>query len=123
MGSQQLLLRQELTVSQILRIHGKQFTQVTEQYSDGNNGRCAMGVIMSYLVWNGKDNVRTSRKFLSAFIALTHAGFNKDLVVQLNDSGMSFDEIADHLDSSNQLANEMGTVHTFLKDASAEYWR
>ena len=102
---QHQLLKPELTVSQILRIYGKQFTQITEQYSDGHNGRCAMGVIMSYFGWNGKDDIRASRKLLSAFIALTHAGVNKDLVVQLNDSGMSFDEIADYLDSSNELAN------------------
>ena len=105
MSRQQLLLRQELTVSQILRTYGKQFTQITERYSDGNNGRCVMGVIMSYFGWNGKDDVRASRKLLSAFIALTHAGVSKDLAVQLNDSGMSFDEIADYLDSSNELAN------------------
>jgi hypothetical protein len=105
MSSQQLLLRQELTVSQILRTYGKQFTQITERYSDGNNGRCALGVLMSYFGWNGKDDIRASRKLLSAFIALTHEGVNKDLVIQLNDSGMSFDEIADYLDSSNDLAN------------------
>ena len=105
MGSQQLLLRQELTVSQILRTYGKQFTQITDRYSDGNNGRCAMGIIMSYFGWNGKDDIRDSRKLLSAFIALTHAGVSKHLVVQLNDSGMSFDEIADYLDSSNELAD------------------
>jgi hypothetical protein len=29
---------------------------------------------------------------------LSNAGLNKDLVIQLNDSGMSFDEIADYLD-------------------------
>ena len=62
MSSQQLLLRQELTVSQILRTYGKQFTQITERYSDGSNGRCAMGVIMSYFGWNGKDDIRASRK-------------------------------------------------------------
>ena len=97
---QHQLLKPELTVSQILRIYGKQFTQITEQYSDGHNGRCAMGVIMSYLGWDGKDDVRASRKLLSAFIALTHAGVSKDLVVQLNDSGMSFDEIGDYIDEN-----------------------
>ena len=105
MGQQLILKQQELTVSQVLRVYGKQFTQITERYSDGYNGRCALGVIMSYFGWNGKDDIRASRKLLSAFIALTHAGVSKDLVVQLNDSGMSFDEIADYLDSSNELAN------------------
>jgi hypothetical protein len=48
--SQQLILKeqQELTVPQILRVYGKQFRQITERYSDGQNGRCALGVIMSY---------------------------------------------------------------------------
>jgi hypothetical protein len=52
-----------------------------------------------------RRDIRASRKLLSAFIALTHTGVSKDLVVQLNDSGLSFDEIADYLDSSNELAN------------------
>ena len=96
--SQQHLLKQELTVSQVLRTYGKQFTQIQMQYSDGKNGRCAIGVMMSYFGWDGKDDIRASRKLLSAFIALTQAGVSKDLVVQLNDSGMSFDEIADFID-------------------------
>ena len=49
MGRQQLLLKQELTIPQILRTYGKQFRQITERYSDGRNGRCALGVIWSYL--------------------------------------------------------------------------
>ncbi|HZA70235.1 MAG TPA: hypothetical protein VE548_11105 [Nitrososphaeraceae archaeon] len=52
MSKQLLLLKQELSVSQILRVNGKQFTQITEQYSDGRNGRCAMGVILSYFGWD-----------------------------------------------------------------------
>ena len=60
---------------------------------------------MSYYGWDGEDDSRASRKLLRAFIALTNAGLNRDLVIQLNDSGMSFDEIADYLNSSNELAN------------------
>jgi hypothetical protein len=44
----QQLLKQEMTVSQILRTHGKRFTQIQKKYSDGLNGRCAIDVIMSY---------------------------------------------------------------------------
>ena len=102
---QQLLLRQELTVSQILRVYGKKFTQITEQYSDGRNGRCAIGVIMSYFGWNGKDDYRASGKLLSVLVALAHAGVSKDLVIQLNDSGMSFNDIADYLDQLNELTS------------------
>ena len=99
MSQQQLLLRPELTVSQILRVYGKQFTQIIERYSDGYNGRCAVGVIM------GKDDFRASKKLLRAFIALAQAGVCKDLVIQLNDSGMSFDEIADYLDQFHELSS------------------
>ncbi len=94
--SQQQLFNQELTISQILRIFGKQFTQTQMQYSDG----CAIGVIMTYFGWDDKDDIRASRKLLSALIVLTNAGVSNDLVVQLNDSGMSFDEIADYIDEN-----------------------
>jgi hypothetical protein len=70
MGRQQLLLKQELTVSEILRTYGKQFKQITERYSDGHNGRCALGVIMSYYGWNGKDDSQAASKLLGALIAL-----------------------------------------------------
>jgi hypothetical protein len=101
--SQRLQIKQELTISQILRIYGTQYIQITERYSDGHNGRCAIGVLMSYFGWDGRDDSRASRKFLSAFNALSHAGFNKDLVVQLNDAVMSFDGIADYLDQLHEL--------------------
>lgn len=64
MSRQQQLLKQELTVSGILRTYGKQFKQITQRYSDGHNGRCALGVIMSYYGWNGKDDSQTARKLL-----------------------------------------------------------
>ena len=102
--SQKLVLKQQqqqqLTVPQILRVYGKQFSQIQSRYSDGKNGRCAIGVIMSYFGWDGKDDIRASGKLLSAFIALSNAGVSKDLVVQLNDFGMSFDEIADYIDEN-----------------------
>ena len=72
----QQLLEQEMTVSQILRIHGKQFTQIREQYSDGHNGRCAIGVIMSYYGWDGKNHPGAERKLLAALVALRHAGIS-----------------------------------------------
>jgi hypothetical protein len=40
-----------------------------------------------------------SKKLLRAFTALTQAGVCKDLVIQLNDSGKTFEEIADYLDN------------------------
>jgi hypothetical protein len=98
MGRQQLLLRQELTVSEILRTYGKQFKQIIERYSDGHNGRCALGVIMSYYGWNGKDDSQASSKLLGTLISLRYAGIDRNLLIDMNDSGFTFDEIADYLD-------------------------
>ena len=98
MSQQQQLLNQELTVSQILRTYGKQFKQITERYSDGYNGRCALGVIMSYYGWNGQDDSQAASKLLGTLIALRSAGIDKNSLIEMNDSGMSFDEIADYLD-------------------------
>jgi hypothetical protein len=95
MSQQQLLFK--LTISQILREHGKQFKQIQKQYSDGRSGRCAMGVIMSYFGWNGKDDSAASGKLLGALIALRHAGIDKNLIIEMNDSGFTFDEIANYL--------------------------
>ena len=97
MSQQQLLLREKLSISQILRAYGKQFTQITGRYSDGRNGRCSIGVIMSYYGWNGKDDSHAAIKLLGALIALRYAGIDKNLLIQLNDSDATFDEIADYL--------------------------
>jgi hypothetical protein len=105
MIQQQLLLTQELTASQILRSYGKKFTQITEQFSDGRNGRCAIGVIMSYFGWNGKDDSQASGKLLTAIIALRSADIDRNLLIEMNDSGFSFDEIADYLDLNNHSFN------------------
>ncbi|MPZ08429.1 MAG: hypothetical protein GEU26_18775 [Nitrososphaeraceae archaeon] len=86
MSQQQQLLKQELTVSQILRIYGKKFRQVRKRYSDGHNGRCAVGVIMSYYGWNGKDDSHAAGRL----IALRHVGVSKDSIIRLNDSGTDY---------------------------------
>jgi hypothetical protein len=100
--SQQLILeQQELTVSRILRVYGKRYKQITERYSDGQNGRCALGVIMSYFGWSGRDDSRAATKLLGTLIALRAAGIDKNLLIEMNDSGYTFDEIADHLDRAN----------------------
>jgi hypothetical protein len=53
---------------------------------------------MSYYGWNGKDDSLAASKLLGTLIALKYAGINKDSLIDMNDSGMSFDEIADYLD-------------------------
>jgi hypothetical protein len=99
----QQLLKQAMTVSQILRIHGKRFRQIRKKYSDRRNGRCAIGVIMSYYGWDGKESALESSELLAALFALRHAGISTDLMIDLNDSGMTFDEIADYLDRNHVL--------------------
>ena len=94
----QLLLKQDLTVSQIRRTYDKQFRQITERYSDGHDGRCALGVIMSYNGWNGQDDFKAASQLLGTLIALRYAGIDRNLLIEMNDSGFSFEEIADYLD-------------------------
>jgi hypothetical protein len=96
---------QELSISQIIRTYGKQFTQIRKQYTDGLSGRCVMGVIMSYYGWDGKCITNAERRLYAALVALRQAGISKELLIELNDSGASFDEIADYLDRN------CGSVH------------
>jgi hypothetical protein len=96
---------QELSISQIIRTYGKQFTQIRKQYTDGLGGRCVMGVIMSYYGWDGKCITNAERRLYAALVALRQAGISKELLIELNDSGASFDEIADYLDRN------YGSVH------------
>jgi len=96
---------QESSISQILRTYGKQFTQIRKQYTDGLGGRCVMGVIMSYYGWDGKCINNAERRLYAALVALRRAGISKELLIELNDSGATFDEIADYLDRNPGLAN------------------
>lgn len=97
MSKQLQILKQQLTVSEILRTYGKQFKQIQYQYSDGHNGRCALGVIMSYYGWNGQDESLSTRRSLIELIGIRHTDIDMNLIIDLNDSGWTFDEIADYL--------------------------
>jgi hypothetical protein len=101
---QQQLLKQDRAVSQILRTFGKRFRQIQNQYSDGGNGRCAVGVIMSYYGWDGIDDSDAAKLLLAASIQLKHANIDEGLLIDLNDSGYTFDEIADYLDRVDKIA-------------------
>jgi hypothetical protein len=96
---------QESSISQIIRTYGKQFTQIRKQYTDGLGGRCVMGVIMSYYGWDGKCVNNAERRLYAALLALRQAGISKELLIELNDSGATFDDIADYLDRNHGLAN------------------
>jgi hypothetical protein len=95
---QRQLLNQDMPISQILRTYGKQFTQIQMRYSDGHKGRCAIGVMMSYFGWDGTDDFDTAKVLFVALGKLKQAGIDEDLLIDLNDSGYSFNEIADYLD-------------------------
>jgi hypothetical protein len=94
---------QQLSISQIIRTCGKQFRQIRKQYTDGAGGRCVMGVIMSYYGWDGKCITNAERRLYAALVALRQAGISKELLIELNDSGATFDEIANYLDRNLQL--------------------
>ena len=96
---------QESSISQIIRTYGKQFIQIRKQYTDGFSGRCVMGVIMSYYGWDGKCITNAERRLYAALVALRQAGISKELLIELNDSGATFDEIADYLDRNCGSAN------------------
>ena len=96
---------QESSISEIIRTYGKQFTQIRKQYTDGRGGRCVMGVIMSYYGWDGKCITNAERRLYAALVALRQAGISKELLIELNDSGASFDQIADYLDTYCKPAN------------------
>jgi hypothetical protein len=53
---------------------------------------------MSYYGWKGKADSYPAEKLLGASIALRHTGVSKDLIIRLNDSGSTFNEIVDYLD-------------------------
>jgi hypothetical protein len=97
--------KQEASISQIIRTYGKHFNQIRKRYTDGLGGRCVMGLIMSYYGWDGKCITNAERRLYAALVALRRAGISKELLIELNDSGASFDDIADYLDRNLGLAS------------------
>ena len=97
--------KQEASISQIIRTYGKHFNQIRNRYTDGLGGRCVMGLIMSYYGWDGKCITNAERKLYAALVALRRAGISKELLIELNDSGATFDDIADYLDKNRGLAS------------------
>ena len=92
--------KQEASISQIIRTYGKHFNQIRKRYTDGLGGRCVMGLIMSYYGWDGKCITNAERKLYAALVALRRAGITEELLIELNDSGATFDDIADYLDKN-----------------------
>jgi hypothetical protein len=53
---------------------------------------------MSYYGWNGCDFFGIVRSLICTLHLLKNAGLQIEFIAQLNDSGKTFDEIADFLD-------------------------
>ena len=97
--------KQEASISQIIRTYGKDYKQLRKRYADGEAGRCVMGVIKSYYGWDGKCITNAERRLYAAQVALRRAGISKELLIELNDSGASFDDIANYLDRNYGLVS------------------
>ena len=54
---------------------------------------------MSYWLY-GTDDSDAPKRLSRAFFALENAGVSGNLMIQFNDSGATFDEIADYLDQT-----------------------
>lgn len=92
MSTVQILKQNRLhEFAQVLRT--TRFKQIKTQPTDGKDGRCALGVIAEYLgrIRNdyGCDYHNISKEL----------GFGCDEIWGRNDSGLSFEQIADWLDS------------------------
>jgi hypothetical protein len=53
---------------------------------------------MSYYGWDGVDDSDAAGQLSAAFVRLQNEDINEDSLIDLNDSGCSFDKIADYLD-------------------------
>jgi hypothetical protein len=53
---------------------------------------------MSYYGWNGNDNLNAVIGLFGALGELKYAGIDEDFLIDLNDSSLSFNEIADYID-------------------------
>jgi hypothetical protein len=56
------------------------------------------------ILWNGKHNFDAPIRLQCALRALKSADIDKNIIIQLSDSGAKFDEIANYLDRNYELA-------------------
>ena len=96
---QQQQLKQKISISQILRTNSKQFRKITERYSDGRSGRCAIGLIMTNFGWVGECDSDMISNLQIPLPSLGNIGLHDDFfIIGLNDSYMKFDEVVNYLD-------------------------
>ena len=80
---------------------GQEFNSRQELKEHESTQHQKMSTLMSYYGWNGKrdsNSFDVARSLTSTLHALKNTGVQIDFIAQLNDSGSTFDEIADFLD-------------------------
>lgn len=100
--SQLIQQQEQLKTSQIIRTYCKQFKQIPDELSDGKNGRCVMGALMSYCGWDGTHDGNTRNVYFEKAIRLT-GSFESLHMVMMNNTGKTFDEIADWLEIAESI--------------------
>ena len=67
--------------------------------------------VSSCLIMVGMANASSNaeRRLYAALVALRQAGISKELLIELNDSGATFDDIADYLDRT-EIAGRQITI-------------
>ena len=60
---------------------------------------------MSYF-WDGRIELDTANDLIAISDVLKHFNIDYDLLIDLNDSGYTFEEIADYLDRRYELPND-----------------
>ena len=54
--------------------------------------------------WDGTDDFDVTKVLFTTMDILKHAGIDENLLINMNDSGYTFDEIADHLDRASRVS-------------------
>jgi hypothetical protein len=85
-----------MSYSKLLRLFVGKYGKICGDFADRNDGRCAVGAIVSELGWDG-SNADKPWSDLMGYIQLhaIHQGVN---IVEDNDNGLSWEQIADKLE-------------------------
>lgn len=72
------------------------YAKIYRDFADRNDGRCAMGAIVSELGWGGSSVDKLWSDLMGCIqLHAFHLGVN---IVEDNDNGLSWEEIADKLE-------------------------
>ena len=91
----QIQIQKDLTIAQVLRICKTKYRQIRRNYTDNLDGRCAVGAVMNYMTG---DDQFIFHYGIGSYIK-DHFAIDEHEIIRLNDSGKTFDEIADWLEN------------------------